>query len=214
MECARPGMVSGREKLAPMNGGIDSSQATLEGLSAERRPRREQSQSSAPKSQCTWQEIDSEPDETTYEGTSDDGKFTYNSTAVKKHGIISPKVKAVLEGTNTSVRKASMIAVSVLNTAGVPSRTVSLSKSTIHRQRQKLQQKLAQEIRQGFSSTKSVVHWDGKLLPDTDESTQLGDRIAFLLTSFEDSSTKLLSSCQELEKKLPTLLKDFLGRGI
>ena len=50
-------------------GGIDSSLATLEGLSAERRARRELSQSSAPKSQFTSQEIDSEPDETTYEDT-------------------------------------------------------------------------------------------------------------------------------------------------
>ena len=173
-------------------GGIDSSLATLEGLSAERRARRELSQSSAPKSQFTSQEIDSEPDETTYEDTSDDGTFTYNSTAVKKQRIISPKVNAVLDRTNTSVRKASMIAASVLNTAGVPSSTVSLLKSTIHRQRQKQRQKSAQEIRQGFSSTKSVVHWDGKLLPDTDESTQLVDRIAVLLTSSEDSSTKLL----------------------
>ena len=173
-------------------GGIDSSLATLEGLSAERRARRELSQSSAPKSQFTSQEIDSEPDETTYEDTSDDGTFTYNSTAVKKQRIISPKVNAVLDRTNTSVRKASMIAASVLNTAGVPSSTVSLSKSNIHRQRQKQRQKSAQEIRQGFSSTKSVVHWDGKLLPDTDESTQLVDRIAVLLTSSEDSSTKLL----------------------
>ena len=161
-------------------------------LSAERRARRELSQSSAPKSQFSSQEIDSEPDETTYEDTSDDGTFTYNSTAVKKQRIISPKVNAVLDRTNTSVRKASMIAASVLNTAGVPSSTVSLSKSTIHHQRQKQRQKSAQKIRQGFSSTKSVVHWDGKLLPDTDESTQLVDRTAVLLTSSEDSSTKSL----------------------
>ena len=80
-------------------GGIDSSLATLEGLSAERRARRELSQSSAPKSQFTSQEIDSEPDETTYEDTSDDGTFTYNSTAVKKQRIISPKVNAVLDRT-------------------------------------------------------------------------------------------------------------------
>ena len=122
-------------------GGIDSSLATLEGLSAERRARHELSQSSAPKSQFTSKEIDSEPDETTYEDTSDDGTFTYNSTAVKKQRIISPKVNAVLDRTNTSVRKASMIAACVLNTAGVPSRTLSLSKSTIHRQRQKQRQK-------------------------------------------------------------------------
>ena len=85
-----------------------------------------------------------------------------------------------------------MIAASVLNTAVLPSSTVSLSKSTIHRHRQKQRQKSAQEIRQGFYSTKSVVHWDGKFLPDTYESTQLVDRIAVLLASSEDSSTKLL----------------------
>ena len=110
-----------------------------------------------------------------------------------------------------------MITSSVLNTAGVPASTVSLSKSTIHSQRRKQRQKSAQEIRQGFSSTKSVVHWDGKLLPDTDESIQLVDRMAVLLTSSEDSSTKLLgvpTLLSELEKKLPTLLKDFLSRGI
>ena len=58
------------------SGGIDSSLATLEGLSAERRARRELSQSSAPKSQFTSQEINSEPDETTYEDTSDDDSST------------------------------------------------------------------------------------------------------------------------------------------
>ena len=173
-------------------GGIDSSLARIEGLSAERRAHRELLQSSAPKSQFTSQEIDSEPDETTSEDTSDDETFTYNSTAVKKQRIISPKVNAVLDRTNTSVRKASMITASVLNKAGVPASTVSLSKSSIHRQRQKQRHKSAKEIRQGFSSTKSVVHWDGKLLPDTDESTQLVDRMVVLLTSCEDSSTKLL----------------------
>ena len=148
---------------------------------------------------------------------SDDETFTYNSTEVKKQRIISLKVNAVLDRTNTSVRKASMITASVLNKVGVPARTVSLSKSTIHRQRQKQRQKSAQQIRQGFSSTKSVVHWDGKLLPDADESTQLVDRMAVLLTSSEDSSTKLLGVPKLLSgtgNKLPTLLKDFLSRGI
>ena len=51
-------------------GGIDSSLARLEGLSAERRAQRELLQSSAPKSQFTSQGIDSEPDETTSEDTS------------------------------------------------------------------------------------------------------------------------------------------------
>ena len=124
-------------------GGIDSSLARLEGLSAERRAQRELLQSSAPKSQFTSQKIDSEADETTSEDTSNDETFTYNSAAVKKQRIISPKVNAVLDRTNTTVRKASMITASVLNTAGVPASTVSLSKSSIHRQRQKQRQKSA-----------------------------------------------------------------------
>ena len=99
-------------------GGIYSSLARIEGLSAERRAHRELLQSSAPKSQFTSQEIDSKPDETTSEDTSDDETFTYNSTAVKKQRIISPKVSAVLDRTNTSVRKASMITASVLNKLG------------------------------------------------------------------------------------------------
>ena len=110
----------------------------------------------------------------------------------KKQLIISPKINAVIDRTNTSVRKASMITASVLNTAGVPASTVSLSKSSIHHQRQKQRQKSAAEIRQGFSSTKSIEYWDGKLLLDTNESTQLVERMAVLLTSSEDSSTELL----------------------
>ena len=80
-------------------GGIDSSLARLEGLSDERRAQRELLQSSAPKSQFTSQEIDSEPDEATSEDTSDDETFTYNSAAVKLQRIISPKVNAVLDRT-------------------------------------------------------------------------------------------------------------------
>ena len=36
------------------------------------------------------------------------------------------------------------------------------------------------------------MHCDSKLLADTDESTQLVDRMAVLLTSSEDDPTKLL----------------------
>ena len=39
---------------------------------------------------------------------------------------------------------------------------------------------------------KSVVYWDDKLLVDTEERTQFLDRLAVLLTSTEDDSTKLL----------------------
>jgi len=41
---------------------------------------------------------------------------------------------------------------------------------------------------------KSVVHWDGKLLPDvTGEEGSNADRLSVLLTSLEDGSNKLLA---------------------
>ena len=90
-------------------------------------------------------------------------------------------------------RKASMIAASVLNTAGVPTSTVSLSKGTIHRHRQKQRRNSAQQIHRGISCKKYVVHWDGELLANTDESSQFVDRMTVILTSSKDGSTKLVA---------------------
>ena len=117
-------------------GGIDSL-AALERQSEERRGRREQLKVAELESLSTCKEIVSESDEITDEETSDDETFTYDLTTIKKQRILISKVNAVLDRTNASVRKASMIAASVLNEAGVPGSTVTLSKSTIHRHRQK-----------------------------------------------------------------------------
>ena len=75
----------------------------------------------------------------------------------KKQRIISPRVITALDRTNTSVRKASMIAASVLNEAGVHASTVTLSKSTIHLDIQQQRQKTAQQIRQ-ISAVRNLLY--------------------------------------------------------
>ena len=56
---------------------------------------------------------------------------------IKKQQIIRSKVNAILDRTNTNVRKASMLAASVFNEVVVPTSTVTQSKSTIHCHRRK-----------------------------------------------------------------------------
>ena len=50
-------------------------------------------------------------------------------------------------------------------------------------------------IRDSYKASKSVVHWDGKLLPDfagSASSTSLVERLAVLVPSTVDGTTKLL----------------------
>ena len=111
-----------------------------------------------------------------------------------KRPKLSQKVAAVLGYTNTSVRKSAMIMASVLNEAGSSSSV--MSRGTIRRRRQKRRVELANEIRSDYD-THDKVHctlgW--KLLPDVagaESSTLLVERLAILVTSTSDGTTKLL----------------------
>ena len=107
--------------------------------------------------------------------------------------VISPTVSAVLDRTNTSIRKSAMSLASVVNEAGSSTSSVVLSRSTVHRQRQLFRQESADKIKASYCPVKSIVHWDGKLLPDVSggEYDQV-DRLPVLLSSLEDGSNKLL----------------------
>jgi len=86
-----------------------------------------------------------------------------------------------------------MILASVINEAGDSSESHSLpSKSTVHCRRQNLRKEAAQQIKELYKATKSVVHWDGKLLPDVTGSASLIDRLPVLVTSAVDGDSKLL----------------------
>ena len=105
--------------------------------------------------------------------------------------MVTPKVAAVLDRTNTSIRTATMIIASVINEVGCSTSPAILSKSTIHRQRYKWRH--AVQIKDDFRASKSVVLWDGKLLPDiTGVDTEQVDRLPVLVSSLLDGSTKLL----------------------
>jgi hypothetical protein len=86
-----------------------------------------------------------------------------------------------------------MIIASVVNEVGCSTSAAVLSKSTLHRQRQLRRREAAERIKADFCASKSVVHWDGKLLPDvTGDDTSHVDRLPVLISSLTDGSTKLL----------------------
>ena len=94
------------------------------------------------------------------------------------------------------MRKATFIIASVLNEAGGGICSTIISKSTLHTRRQLLRAIRSDRIHKNYSAVRSVVHWDGKLLPDivgSGSSTLSVDRLAILLTNLIDNvSTKLL----------------------
>ncbi|KAK0066099.1 hypothetical protein Bpfe_004220 [Biomphalaria pfeifferi] len=111
----------------------------------------------------------------------------------KRRRVISSKVSAVLDRTNTSTRAATMILASAFNEAGSSTSTVVLSKSTVHRQRQQRRKVATLEIKTTYVPSISVVHWDGKLIPDLcHTTTSISDRLAILLSSLNDGNVKLL----------------------
>jgi len=96
----------------------------------------------------------------------DDFVLTTPSGAGKRRkcrGIVSQKVAAVLDRTNISVRTSNMILASLVNEVGCSTSSVVLSRSTVHRQR--CCREAAEQIKEDFSVGKSIVHWDGKLMP-------------------------------------------------
>lgn len=104
---------------------------------------------------------------------------------------MSSKVSATLDRTGTSTRKSAMIMATVMNVLGTDSSLVP-SKSTIHRHRQQNRITIAESIKKSYDVTKSVVHWDGKLIPDVSGSDALIDRLPVLLSSVTDGTIKLL----------------------
>jgi hypothetical protein len=86
-----------------------------------------------------------------------------------------------------------MIMASLVNEVDCSTTAAVLSKSTVHRQRQLMHQEAAKEIKDNCQASKSVVHWDGKLLPDmTGVDTNKVDRLPVMISSLADGTIKLL----------------------
>ena len=79
-----------------------------------------------------------------------------------------------------------------MNEGGSTSSAV-LSKSTVHRKQQRMQREAAEQIKDKFHASKSVVQWDNMLLPDmTGVDTKNVDRLPVMISSLADGNIKLL----------------------
>jgi hypothetical protein len=129
------------------------------------------------------------------ESSSDEFTIEYATPRTNKQckrTVITPKVSAVLDRTNTSVRTATMILASVVNEVGCSISSAILSKSIIHPQRLKYCCEAATKITDDFRPIKAVGHWDDKLLPDlTGTDTDQVDRLPVLISSLVDGSKQL-----------------------
>ncbi|GBN53991.1 hypothetical protein AVEN_141110-1 [Araneus ventricosus] len=93
----------------------------------------------------------------------------------------------------TSVINEDVCSSSVTSDPSVKS--IVLSKSTIHREWQRLWRETTEQLKTQFVASKSVVHWDGKLLSDLSaKSSEKIDchRLAALVSSLQDGGNKLL----------------------
>ena len=127
---------------------------------------------------------------------SNDNGFTDALLTPSKHrrtDFISQKVAAVLDRTNTSICTSTMIMASLVNEVGGSTSSAVLSKSTVHRQQQRMRSEAAEQIKDEFHASKSVVHWGDMLLPDmTGVDTKKVDRLPVMISSLADGNIKLL----------------------
>ncbi|KAG0721222.1 hypothetical protein GWK47_006496 [Chionoecetes opilio] len=96
--------------------------------------------------------------------------------------IISPQVSAALDRTNISDRKAAHVLLPFAEELGANTRELSLSASTINRQRKRHRQEKAAELKEKFApDVPLTLHWDGKLMPSlTNEGVV--DRLPILVS--------------------------------
>jgi hypothetical protein len=91
---------------------------------------------------------------------------TSGKNSNRNKSIMSPKVSAALDRTNTFIRKSTVIITFVRNESACSKSKTVLSKSTVHRYRQRRRPEIAEQIKAEFRASKCIVHWNGKLLPD------------------------------------------------
>lgn len=116
---------------------------------------------------------------------------------VKSFAVIEPLVGA-LDRAKLSNRRASNIILTAASAMNVDLDNVNASYSTFQRQRSKLREQMANEIREKFlqndENTKFIIHWDSKMLENfTDDAVALPrvHRLAIILSSGD--KMKLLS---------------------
>jgi hypothetical protein len=80
---------------------------------------------------------------------------------------------SALDRTKVSDRKATLVIATTAKELGHDISEFNINRSSIRRSRAKQRKTIAEEIKQRFSASGPlVVHWDGKILPDLQETTK------------------------------------------
>lgn len=123
-------------------------------------------------------------------------------TPHRKMKVITPDVAAALDRSQISVRGAMQALVPFATQLGANVEQLSISPSTIHRNRRQHREGRAVEIRRSFSPTVPLtLHWDGKLMPSLTDGN-LVDRLPILVSG--EGVSKLLAVPATSGKAEPT----------
>ncbi|KYN05953.1 hypothetical protein ALC62_03109, partial [Cyphomyrmex costatus] len=109
----------------------------------------------------------------------------------RKINIVTTNVAAALDRCNISDRKGAFIISACAKALGCTLDDISISRSTIKRQREKARTESSVLIKQNFKPDEwLVVHWDGKILPETSGTSIHVDKLAITVSGA--NSDKLL----------------------
>ena len=105
-----------------------------------------------------------------------------------RHVVITPDLAATLDRHKISSWSAVMVVGEAAKSVGQDVSSLTINKSSIHRQRQQCRAQYATDIKQNFRpDTALIVHWDGKILPDI-TGQEMVDRLPILVSSCGQST--------------------------
>lgn len=106
--------------------------------------------------------------------------------------MMSPGLSAALDRTGVSDRAATYILTEAARSFGQDTAELNISRSTIKRHREKHRKEYFQCCKGVFEAKPSVIHWDGKLIPDLLDTTESVDRLPVIATSLTTGESHIL----------------------
>lgn len=117
-------------------------------------------------------------------------KLLSSSTSTKKVKVITTDLAAALDRSKLSNASATLLIASTAQALGHNIESITVSKETLRRSREKRREEIFTEIRKSFNSEHNlIVHWDGKILEDLPSQATV-DRICVAVSG--KGMTKLL----------------------
>lgn len=109
----------------------------------------------------------------------------------RKKQRISPELVMALDDAGLSDYKATSVILSMAKALGIDIATLSASRSTVHRERDKIRDEITKQIIEKFGRNLGdaflVLHWDGKVLQKWRSVDGKSDRVAIVVTNGKDS---------------------------